>query len=190
MYGMWTFRKIIRLTVTSPFLISSKNIKPLNWETMDTAVDSAHLMQVYLWDIRKNRRTAQLIENVNAGRDQTESKNSPSITTQRGILVGLQYITPHHRDECTFESSVVQKPNRHWLIEMWKKTYMVRWVILQQILHKWESTYVACTKWMVKTWMPHNLLALLFWRGHFDGFNLWWNISFPMEVVSSRMTMA
>ncbi len=42
---------------------------------------------------------------------------------ERDIIAGLQCINlyNHYKDECTFESSVVQKPTRHWSTEMWKK---------------------------------------------------------------------
>ena len=50
--------------------------------------DDCDLMLVHLCGARKNRRVnlPQVAEKVNAGRDQTVSKNSPSITAHRGML--------------------------------------------------------------------------------------------------------
>lgn len=47
-----------------------------------------------------------MTEGVSAGRDQTVSNY-----TERDVIVGLQCINPHYKDECSSGSSVALKPS-------------------------------------------------------------------------------
>jgi len=61
--------------------------------------------------------------------------------TERDII-GFQCKTPHYKDECTCECSVVQKPSA-LVYRGVQKSDTVRWVILHYILHKcmWSQWY-------------------------------------------------
>lgn len=77
-------------------------------------------------------------------------------------MVGSQRLTPHYKDDCTFERPVLQRPQALVFRDV-EKGYMIRWVTPRQFLHMWVRNVWA---WMLdRCSVP---VALLCFCGGFD----------------------